>query len=455
MVKLWADRLIHDGVDVILDIYDLNEGDDKYVFMESMVTDQEVTHVLVICDSKYKIKADARQNGVGAESTIISSTVYSQVKQSKFIPILCEFDNGEPVAPVFMNARIGINFSTPESVNENWEQLIRLLFSRPLHIKPKKGCIPSYITSDTPLPSNEARAKFDTLKQAVLQDKKGISMFRVDFLDAIVAYVDEIRVKEAPDMENFGAKVLEDCGKLKVVRDQICDWILLEVNSTEENEFIEELISLLERLTELKNKPDTISIWNVKWADAISFFIYETFLYIVSSLLKTRNYSVLHNIYASSYLVSVEGSHRSGELVAFNYFYSVADSLQSVLRPDENLYSPSGELIKIQADRSDISFKDLIQAETLTFMVALLQNTYWYPGTLHYAGYNEKLPFFLRAAQHKNFKNLALIIGITDVIELRTELKSAINNNRDYNRAFFRGPDFEGLMNLENLDTVK
>lgn len=49
MVKYWADRLIADGIDVILDIYDLNEGDNKYAFMESMVTDNSVTHVLVVC----------------------------------------------------------------------------------------------------------------------------------------------------------------------------------------------------------------------------------------------------------------------------------------------------------------------------------------------------------------------------------------------------------------------
>ena len=94
MVKYWADRLIQDGVDVILDIYDLNEGDDKYAFMESMITDEEVTHVLVVCDTKYTEKANARAKGVGTESTIISSEVYSKVKQSKFIPILCEFGDG-------------------------------------------------------------------------------------------------------------------------------------------------------------------------------------------------------------------------------------------------------------------------------------------------------------------------------------------------------------------------
>ncbi len=55
-VREWADRLLSDGVDVILDIYDLQEGQDKNAFMEKMVTDPNVTHVLVICDKGYAEK---------------------------------------------------------------------------------------------------------------------------------------------------------------------------------------------------------------------------------------------------------------------------------------------------------------------------------------------------------------------------------------------------------------
>ena len=48
---------------MVLDIYDLKEGDDKYAFMERMVTDKSVTHVLVVCDSKYAEKAVLSQTG--------------------------------------------------------------------------------------------------------------------------------------------------------------------------------------------------------------------------------------------------------------------------------------------------------------------------------------------------------------------------------------------------------
>lgn len=455
MVKFWADRLIHDGVDVILDIYDLNEGDDKYAFMESMVTDTDVTHVLVVCDSKYTNKANGREKGVGTESTIISSEVYKKVKQSKFIPILCEFDNdGEPIAPVFMDARIGINFSTPESVNENWEQLIRLLFNKPLHVKPKKGSVPSYITSNVPLPANEARAKFESLRQAILQEKKGISMYRKDFIESCMSYADKLRVREKPDAAQFGQKIVDDCGELKVVRDHLCDWILLEGNVTQEDEFTEALLDVLEMLIELKSKPEDLTSWSDKWFEAHSVFVYETFIYIIASLIKVGRYRTLHEIYTSNYMNPPTVRNLNFEFDDFGCFYGYSESLQSVLRPNERLYSPAAELIKMQADREDITFQDVVQGEALTLMMAVLKQVHWYPGTLHYVSHHQRLPFFLRATQSKHFAKLATVTGIKSGSELRDTFKDALESSGLKSSSDFFRMDFLSLLNIEKLDTI-
>ena len=160
LVRSWAERLLADDIDIVLDVYDLKEGNDKYAFMERMVTDTSVSHVLVVCDKEYKEKADKRKAGVGTESQIISQEVYEKVGQSKFIPIVCEFDEeGSPTLPSFLQSRIWINFSSPEAANENWEQLVRLLYGKPQYTKPKRGQAPTYITSDTPVPTNNMSAK--------------------------------------------------------------------------------------------------------------------------------------------------------------------------------------------------------------------------------------------------------------------------------------------------------
>lgn len=116
-----AERLVADGVDVVLDLFDLREGHDKYAFMEKIVTDSQITHVLALCDKAYAEKANARKAGVGTESQILSKEVYDKVEQSKVVPIVCEFaDDGTPTLPAFFRSRIWIDFSSDEAVNRKF-----------------------------------------------------------------------------------------------------------------------------------------------------------------------------------------------------------------------------------------------------------------------------------------------------------------------------------------------
>ena len=287
-VRQWAERLVGDGIDVILDIYDLKEGHDKYSFMEKMVTDPNVTHVLVVCDKAYSEKADGKKAGVGTESQIISREVYEKVEQSKFIPVVCEFSGDrEPFLPTFFKSRIWIDFSSLEAVNDNWERLVRALYGKPAHQKPQLGEPPAYITTDTTTPSSPAIGKFSTFKQALLQNRKGLNIYRREFLSACVEYADALRVRDRPDVNSLGTRILEDCGKLKNVRNQIVDWVLFESDVAATDEFCDFLLKLLEDLRELKSRPPEVNTWNDAWFEAHSVFVYETFLYTIASLLKT------------------------------------------------------------------------------------------------------------------------------------------------------------------------
>lgn len=458
LVKHWADRLVADGVEVVLDIYELKEGDDKYAFMESMVTDPSVTHVLVVCDAKYSEKANSRKAGVGTESQIISGEVYAKVKQSKFIPIVCEFgEDGEPVLPAFMKSRMWINFSTPEAENENWEQLIRLLYGKPQHVKPAKGKAPTYITSDAPAPTSEVSAKFNSLKQAILQNKKGIGHYRRDFIDSCMSYADKLRVRERPAVESIGEKILVDCGKLKAIRDHLCDWILLEGVITDSEEFSEAVIDALEKLRELKSRPPEVNSWNDTWFEAHTVFVYEAFLYIIAALMKSGAYPVLHNVYSSHYIMPLIDRYGDKRFERFDCFYGYSETLQSVLAPEgRSLHAPAAELIKRQADREDLPFSSILQAELLTLLMTfVIPDTRWYPQTLHYSSHGSGYPFFVKCAQHKHFNKLSIITGIESADDLRSEVKEGherlgVNQWRN----FYFERNFWTSMNMDNLDTL-
>src|SRR5262245_44149650 len=196
-VTEWAERLIGDGIDVVMDIYDLKEGHDKYAFMEKMVTDPSVTHVLVVCDRTYAEKADARKAGVGTETQIISREIYEKVEQSKFIPIVCEFSEfDEPFLPTFLKSRMWIDFSSLEATNEHWEQLVRALYGNPIHQKPKLGKRPAYIDAVQDNVPSKPRAKYNMLHQAVLNAKKGVPLYRREFLEASIEFADALRIRE-------------------------------------------------------------------------------------------------------------------------------------------------------------------------------------------------------------------------------------------------------------------
>lgn len=458
LVREWAERLVADGVDVVLDLFDLKEGHDKYAFMERMVTDPDVTHVLVVCDKQYAEKADARVKGVGTESQIISREVYEKVKQSKFIPIVSEIaDDSTPFLPTFLKSRIWLNFASPESVNGNWERLIRLLFGKPLNQKPALGKPPAYITDDAATPPNPARAKFSTLRQAIMENKKGLRAYRRDFLDTCMAYADSLRVRTEPDLQTLGQKVLSDCTALVQTRDQLIDWVLLESESAPSADFTEALLDVLERLMELRSRPTEIKQWNDVWFEAHTLFSYETFLYIVAALLKTRCYPDLHDIFTSHYLLPESERHGDMKFDRFDRFYANSELLNPVLSPlGKRLNSPAAELIKRQAQRADIPLRDIIQADLLvTMMCFITPNMWWYPQMLYYSAYTMEFPIFIRAAQHKHFKHLATITGIAQADELRAAVKAGQERLAAARYSNFHfGNTLWSLMNMDHLDTI-
>ena len=65
-----ATKLRNDGINVILDIWDLHTGADRFLFMEKSVSESD--KVLILCNKEYKEKADNRDGGAGQETMIIA-----------------------------------------------------------------------------------------------------------------------------------------------------------------------------------------------------------------------------------------------------------------------------------------------------------------------------------------------------------------------------------------------
>lgn len=460
-VRQIADRLIGDGIDVIIDIYDLKEGHDKNAFMEKLVVDNSITNVLVMCDKAYAEKANQKIRGVGTESQIISQQVYTKVAQTKFIPILCDNDeNGDPNLPVFMSSLIGIDFSTPEKENENWDQLIRLLHGQPLHKKPKLGPRPSYLDETQYESTSEPQTKFNSLKQAFLQNKKGIIHYRSDFLASAFFYLDSLRVRAEPESTSYeylALKIVQDSSAMRPIRNLYCDWLLLEIEFTEEQELAEVLTSFFESLLILPTLPAGLRSYQTNWFDAQSIFIYEVFLYAIASMIKKGAFKLINEVFSSHFLVQENELSQKKDFVSYDHFFTSSNTIQHALSQEHRYHNPVAEFIKRNADRNDIKFSDIIEADLMCLAYSCTnEKIHWYAATIGYAGYHTISDIFLRATQHKGFMKLKDALGVESADDFRALMQKHQANNDNPGYAYGRGSfNYVRLMNLDNLDTLK
>lgn len=135
----WIDKLAivlgRNGIECIVDIYDLKLGQDINYFMEKI---KKVDNVLILLGEKYKEKANSREGGVGAETQIISSDVYQDMKQTKFVPVVVKKDeNGNPYLPYYLEGRFYIDFTDDNLFKENIEKLVRHIYEFPDKVKPE------------------------------------------------------------------------------------------------------------------------------------------------------------------------------------------------------------------------------------------------------------------------------------------------------------------------------
>jgi hypothetical protein len=241
------------------------------------------------------------------------------------------------------------------------------------------------------------------------------------------------------------------------VRDQIVDWVLLESGANPSEEFGEALVSLLERLLELKSRPPELNSWNDVWFEAHRVFVYETFLYIVAALLKTESFGSLHLVLTNHYLLPETETSGVSRFDTFDAFYGYSETLQILAPEGQKLYAPAAELIKRQADRTDLPFVAVMQAELLVLMMAFItEGSRWYPQTLHYSSRAGAFPFFVRAARRRDFQKLAKITAIGSADQLRAAVKAGhekLGVDRWHN-FWMSDRSFWGSMNMDALDTL-
>ncbi len=133
-------RLLENGVNVILDQWDLFPGDDVPTFMEQNLSTCDFA--VLVCTKKYVSKANQGQGGVGYEKMIVTSELVRDIEISKFIPIIRQVGTRE--VPTFLSTRLFIDFSGDDDFEVVFDDLLRTVFRSALAAKPPIGQAPSF-----------------------------------------------------------------------------------------------------------------------------------------------------------------------------------------------------------------------------------------------------------------------------------------------------------------------
>jgi len=138
-VRSLAENLVRSGIDVILDQWDNDLGDDLAYFMEHSVSESD--RVLCICTNQYNHKADSKSGGVGFESTYIRGELLSTPDSNKMVPVVRNVSHAIKL-PKCLLGKTFIDFSNNAEYRQKLDELIRHLYGKKKYVKPALGTNP-------------------------------------------------------------------------------------------------------------------------------------------------------------------------------------------------------------------------------------------------------------------------------------------------------------------------
>jgi len=446
-----AQRLVNDGIDVILDKWDLKLGHDKFAFMEKMVHADDVDRVLVILDKMYAEKANDRTGGVGTETLIISSKVYESTLQTKFIPVVARMDDeGNAPLPTYMSGRIYIDLSVLERYEEEYEKLLRDIYQRPSTAKPKLGVPPKYLFEDSPV-THKTSTLLRGFESKVDKHPGRINSLIKDFFDTFLSNLKDFELERTGSTyDELGKNIVDVINRYTPLRNDYIGFLIKVLKSGES--FDETIfISFFESMS-VMTMPDRESTRGLEF-DHMKFIRHEIFLYTIGISLNKERYSLLEELlYGDYFFAEYYRSDNGPKKYGAFYFYSEAIDRYYKAYHNRQFYSCQADLM-ITRLSEEISKDNFVEGDLLCHYVAQIKGEEWFPITYVYRSeYSYFFPFFSRLISLRHFQKVKGILGIGTKEELVDKLNELENvNERGYSSSFHR---LEKISNWVTIDKI-
>jgi len=449
-----AVRLVSNGVDVKFDKWDLKEGQDKFSFMESMIQDETIDKVLIICDKGYKEKADKREGGVGTETQIITPDLYCKVNQTKFIPIIAEQgDSFDSYMPTFIKSLIGIDMSSLAKYEDGYEQLLRVIYEKPKFTKPKLGIMPSFLEEGGKTTYKTKNINL-SLKNCIMKNPDLCSFHIKDFIDEFKNTLNEEFKINLEDLTDPHDEVIYNkIHEMLPVRD---DYIyFLDTISKSKNLDIDLTKKLFEDLYPLTEFQGAGSHSSIQF-DQYKFFLLEIFLYTVVILLKNEEYSGLNILLNTPYFVNHRYGNNDGHF-SFSIFRFIVDSMEHRNnRLKLNKLSYTAQMLIDRSSVNNINYKnDLIEADMLLYYISCFKGSEWFPITYVYKNENTKIDILRRLISNRHFEKTKILFNV----KTQEELKKLFNvsdedGNKCYSYPWSSIPSIKWQINPDDICTT-
>lgn len=422
-VQRLAERLMQDGVNVKLDVWDLKHGHDKYVFMEQLVKDPDIKKVLVICNEDYARKADDRTGGVGTESTIMSSDIYSLAEQTKFIPILVEKKNGEPCLPTFLKSRMYIDMSSNDIYELGYDQLLRDIYEKPLLRKPALGKMPSYLAADEPVLLSTAQEQ-RMLKEKVAESTN-LQTLIARYCNKLIESLDQFKVSFRGGKTSDLIEMIEkSIASMQVVINDFMTFVDTVASNSECNgkqfvDFFEKLLQYYEdKDIELASSTDSWHLCN----DNYRFFNYELFLSFTAIMLKYERFDIIKEVTDTDYCIL---SNRLGRQIKALNFAEFQKYNYTLDYHKNKGFSSSSQVAFLMNNYGGDKFASWVEVDILLYYLSLIYGkpgdrmSMWYP-TLSI--YNRAFEILPKIASMRYFEKAKVMFGVGDKDSFKTLL---------------------------------
>lgn len=426
-----AEDLVSSGVDVVIDKWDLKDGQDSLSFMESMVNDDSIKKVLIISDKSYADKANNRKGGVGTETQIISPEIYASAKQTRFVVVTTQKDEeGHHYVPTFYKGRIFIDMTDSSLHTEGFDKILRWIYDKPVYVKPELGKKPSFLDENkyTVL----GTSSYCSRAMDAIRGGKSTSLGCFDeYLSTLTTNLERLRYKFTRE-DDSDEEFLKNIDEFIPSRNEFINLVSLVARYNLGVDFSKRLHSFFQDAIVYYYTPENIRSYNDYDYDNYKFIIHELYLYSVAIYLKSERFDDCSILFENFYIpIKI----RFGDKPLTDY-----TTVQQHIGIFEwrNQHRNLGRLslhadkLKERCHSLPVNFTDINQADFVCYVksVSMLTSIYpsWWPVTLLYVRSRHPFEIFAKATSKIYFDKIKKLIGFLNAQDLLASM-SALENS--------------------------